>query len=63
MSDILTIHTRLSDRTLGYVDNNKLKLMKKGSVIVNTSRGPIIKEKDLIAVSYTHLTLPTTVIV
>jgi Phosphoglycerate dehydrogenase and related dehydrogenases len=48
MSDILTIHTRLSDRTLGYVDNNKLKLMKKGSVIVNTSRGPIIKEKDLI---------------
>ena len=48
MSDILTIHTRLSDRTFGYIDNNKLKLMKKGSVIVNTSRGPIVKEKDLI---------------
>ncbi len=48
MSDILTIHTRLSDRTFGYIDNNKIKLMKKGSVIVNTSRGPIVKEKDLI---------------
>ncbi|MDC3088708.1 D-2-hydroxyacid dehydrogenase family protein [Alphaproteobacteria bacterium] len=48
MSDILTIHTRLSDRTRGYVDKNNLKLMKKGSVIVNTSRGPIIKEQDLI---------------
>ena len=48
MSDILTIHTRLSDRTLGYIDKNNLKLMKKGSVIVNTSRGPIIKEQDLI---------------
>jgi D-3-phosphoglycerate dehydrogenase len=48
MSDILTIHTRLSDRTRGYIDNSNLKLMKKKSVIVNTSRGPIINEKDLI---------------
>jgi D-3-phosphoglycerate dehydrogenase len=48
MSDILTIHTRLSDRTRGYIDRDNLKLMKKNSVIVNTSRGPIIKEKDLI---------------
>ena len=48
MSDILTIHTRLSDRTRGYIDKNKLKLMKKDSVLINTSRGPIIKEKDLI---------------
>ncbi len=48
MSDILTIHTRLSDRTRGYINRNNLKLMKKDSVIVNTSRGPIIKEKDLI---------------
>mgnify|MGYP003695053369 CR=1 FL=1 len=47
-SDILTIHTRLSDRTLGYIDKNNLTFMKKGSVIVNTSRGPIIKEHDLI---------------
>ena len=29
MSDILTIHTRLSERTRGYIDKNKLKLMKK----------------------------------
>ena len=48
MSDILTIHTRLSDRTRGYIDKDNLKLMKKNSVIVNTSRGPIIKENDLI---------------
>jgi phosphoglycerate dehydrogenase-like enzyme len=48
MSDILTIHTRLSDRTQGYINKDKLKLMKKESVIVNTSRGPIIKEQDLI---------------
>ena len=48
LSDILTIHTKLSERTLGYIDKNNLKLMKRESVIVNTSRGPIIKEQDLI---------------
>ena len=48
MSDILTIHTRFSDRTRGYIDKDKLRLMKKNSIIINTSRGPIIKEQDLI---------------
>tara|TARA_B100000963_G_scaffold350549_1_gene360939 strand:+ start:56 stop:1012 length:957 start_codon:yes stop_codon:yes gene_type:complete len=48
ISDVLTIHTRLSDRTRGFINKNNLKLMKKNSVVVNTSRGPIIKEKDLI---------------
>ena len=48
LSDILTIHTRLSERTRGFIDKNKFKMMKKNSVIVNTSRGPIIKEQDLI---------------
>ena len=49
LSDILTIHTRLSERTKGYIDLKKLKLMKKSSVLVNTSRGPIVNEKDLIS--------------
>ena len=48
-SDILTIHTRLSERTRGYINKNKLNMMKKEAVIINTSRGPIINEKDLIA--------------
>ena len=48
MSDILTIHTKLSERTRGYINKSNLKLMKKSSVIINTSRGPIIKEQDLI---------------
>ena len=48
LSDVLTIHTRLSERTKGYIDSKKLKLMKRKSVLVNTSRGPIINEKDLI---------------
>ena len=47
-SDVLTIHTRLSDRTRGYINKDNIKLMKKSSIIVNTSRGHIINEKDLI---------------
>ena len=47
-SDILTIHTKLSDRTRDFIDKKKFSLMKKSSIIINTSRGPIIKEKDLI---------------
>ena len=47
-SDILSIHTKLSERTLNFIDIEKLSLMKKTSIIINTSRGPIIKEKDLI---------------
>ena len=34
LSDILTIHTRLSDRTTGYIDRDKLRLMKKNSIII-----------------------------
>ncbi len=48
LSDILTVHTRLSDRTRGFIDISKFKMMKKESIIVNTSRGPIINEQDLI---------------
>ena len=47
LSDILTIHTKLSDRTKNFIDKEKLETMKKDSLLVNTSRGPIIKEEDL----------------
>ena len=48
ISDVLSIHTKLSDRTRGYIDYSKIQMMKGAAIIINTSRGPIIKEKDLI---------------
>ena len=48
LSDILTVHTKLSNRTIGFIDEQKLSLMKKDALLVNTSRGPIVKEDDLI---------------
>jgi phosphoglycerate dehydrogenase-like enzyme len=49
-ADILTIHLVLSSRTRGLVSASELALMKPAARLVNTSRGPIVIEADLIAV-------------
>ena len=48
-SDFITIHLQLSQRTRGLVTAAELGLMKSTAYIVNTSRGPIIDEKALLA--------------
>jgi phosphoglycerate dehydrogenase-like enzyme len=48
-ADIVTIHLVLSDRSRGLVGAQELGLMKKTSYLINTSRGPIVDEKSLIA--------------
>jgi D-3-phosphoglycerate dehydrogenase len=48
-SDVVTIHLVLSDRTRNLVSGNDLKRMKPGALLVNTSRGPIVDEKELIS--------------
>jgi D-3-phosphoglycerate dehydrogenase len=48
-ADVLSIHVVLSDRTRGLVGARELGLMKKSAYLVNTSRGPIVDEKALIA--------------
>ena len=48
-ADFITIHVVLSDRSRGLVGAKELGLMKKSAYLINTSRGPIIDEKALIA--------------
>jgi D-3-phosphoglycerate dehydrogenase len=48
-ADIVTIHVVLSDRSRGLVGVKELGLMKKTGYLVNTSRGPIVDEKALLA--------------
>ena len=48
-ADFLTIHLVLSDRTRGLIGAKELALMKPAARLVNTSRGPIVVEADLIA--------------
>ncbi len=47
-SDFVTIHCPLTTETRYLIDKSRLDLMKSSSFIINTSRGAIIKETDLI---------------
>jgi phosphoglycerate dehydrogenase-like enzyme len=48
-ADFLTIHTVLSKRTRGLVGPDELAAMKSTSYLINTSRGPIVEERALMA--------------
>ena len=48
-ADVLSIHVQLSDRTRGLVTARELALMKPEAYLINSSRGPIVVEADLIA--------------
>ena len=47
-SDFITIHTVLSSRTENLITKKDFELMKETAFLINTSRGPIINEFDLI---------------
>ena len=49
LSDVLTIHLILSDRTRGLVGAREIALMKKTALLVNTARAAIVDETALIA--------------
>jgi phosphoglycerate dehydrogenase-like enzyme len=48
MVDILTIHVPLCEATKYLINENNLKLMKANSYVINTSRGMVIREIDLV---------------
>jgi glycerate dehydrogenase len=48
-SDFVSIHCPLTHDTKHLINADRLKLMKPSAFIINTSRGAIIKENDLIA--------------
>lgn len=47
-SDILTLHAPLTASTKYIVNQDTLRLMKPASIIINTSRGPLVNEGDLL---------------
>ena len=47
-SDIISIHVVLGERYKNLITEKEFKMMKKNVLLINTSRGPIINEKDLI---------------
>ena len=47
-ADVVSIHVLLGDRYKNLITKKELEMMKKTSFLINTSRGPIINENDLI---------------
>jgi phosphoglycerate dehydrogenase-like enzyme len=47
-SDVVSIHLRLSADTSGSIGREQLELMKPGAILINTARGGIVKESDLV---------------
>jgi glyoxylate reductase len=49
-SDIVSIHLPLVPETRYLLDRHELNLMKKGAILINTGRGPIVNEAALVEV-------------
>ncbi|KAI1279298.1 D-isomer specific 2-hydroxyacid dehydrogenase [Xylaria sp. FL0933] len=47
-ADVVSIHLVLSERSRGLVGSGDLEKMKKSALLINTSRGPIVNESELL---------------
>ena len=47
-SDVVTVHVVLTRETRGMIGMNEFKMMKPTAFLINTSRGPALKEADLV---------------
>ena len=47
-SDIVTLHVPLTDETRHMMNKLAFSKMKKGSFLINTARGPVVDEHDLV---------------
>lgn len=47
-SDFITLHVPLNDETRHMINKDAFAKMKKGTYLVNTARGPVVDERDLI---------------
>jgi phosphoglycerate dehydrogenase-like enzyme len=47
-SDILTVHINSNAQTRGIIGENEFAMMKRGALLVNTARGPIVSEPAML---------------
>lgn len=46
--DILILSAPLTDRTRGMIDRHALARLRRGAILVNVARGPLVVERDLV---------------
>ena len=47
-SDFVSLHCPLTQETNNLISEKELRLMKSKAILINTSRGPVVNEKDLV---------------
>lgn len=47
IADVLSLHCPLTDDNVGMINARTIAMMKKGAIIVNTARGPLVNPDDL----------------
>ena len=53
-SDLVSLHPVLDETTHHLINRERLALMKKNAILINTSRGPVIDEKALVSHCQKH---------
>ena len=48
LSDVVSVHVRQSNETVGMIRREHFQLMQPHAVFINTARGPIVCERDLL---------------
>ena len=54
-SDYISVHVPLGPETQGFIGSKEIKKMSKDAFLINTSRGPIVNEDDLIIALSTNV--------
>lgn len=49
-ADVVSVHTPLTDQTRHLLDADRLAMLKRDAIVINTSRGPVIDEAALVEV-------------
>jgi D-3-phosphoglycerate dehydrogenase len=47
-ADVVSLHTHLTPQTRGMINRDSLALMKHGALLINTARGGLVVEEDVV---------------
>lgn len=47
-SDIICLHTALTEETRGMIDKKAFEIMKESAILINAARGPVVNTEDLL---------------
>ncbi len=48
-ADIISLHAPLNDSTRGFINKENIAKMKDGVIIINTARGPLVDDDDVVS--------------